>query len=139
MYQLNGNPMPLKYLFKATFQDGSVIEQTPDDRSANDPENRSQFFDALERSKNTRMTSFLLQGQGHEYAVDLTDGHFEIDGVPFRMIEGMLPYYEIVFFRRHTHDFVAGTGQETNHSIVYRLGWQCNDDGKNYQRVMEID
>jgi len=129
----------LKYLFTATFADGTVIEQTPEDRSAIDPEKRSQFFDVLEKEKQTPIVSFVLMGEGREYGVDLRDGHFEVNRLPFRMMEGVMPEYRLIFFRRHTHDFEVGSGSQTRHEVVYRIGWQCTVDGKNLQRVMEID
>jgi hypothetical protein len=135
------NPISLKYLFTATFKDGTVIEQTPDDRSVVD-EKRSRFYDVLEEAKKQQLVSFTLCGEGHTYTVDLTDGHFEVDGVSFRMIEGELPEYRIVFFRQHTHDFLMGSdGTQTpsTHTVCYRMGWQCTFNEKNYQRVMEID
>lgn len=141
--------MELKYLFIAEFQDGSVIEQEPADKSLIDPEKRSRFFDVLQQVEaGNHVVRFSLRGAGHIYTVDLIDGHFEVDGVSFKMIEGVLPEYRIVFFRRHTHSFnvnVDGEQKEVGHDIVYRMGWQCtitdpkDKEEKNYQRVMEIE
>lgn len=132
--------VPLKYLFTATFADGTTIEQTPEDRSAIDPEKRSQFFDVLERSKSVKLVAFVLKGEGREYGVDLRDGHFEIDGVPFVMHEAPIPAFELIFFRRHTHTFHQGREKNTElaHDVVYRIGWKALHD-QNYQRVMQID
>ena len=133
--------MPLKYLFTATFADGSVIEQDANDISKLDPKKRSMFYDVLAYSEKSPMVSFLLKGNGHEYKVDLQDGHFEIDGISFLMHEDILPFYRVVFFRNHTHSFNVGQvkSEEISHDIVYRMGWQSTYRGTNYQRVMQFD
>ena len=136
-------PVPLKYLFRATFADGSVIVQTPDDKSIIDPEKRSQFYDVIEMAKRKQLVAFVLEGEGHEYGVDLRDGHFEIDGVAFAMHEQPYVGFELIFFRQHTHDFEQGVQQdaqpkEVKHEIVYRFGWKLKGDQQT-QRVMQFD
>lgn len=131
----------LKYLFRATFADDSIIQQTQDDVSPNDPK-RSQFFDVLEKAKTTPLTAFVLVGEGHEYGVDLRDGHFEIDGVPFRFHEDEdYKDFRIVFWRRHRHhiEVSIARNKEVGHEIAYRIGWQCTVKGKNYEEIMQID
>jgi len=90
----------------------------------------------------SRLIFFSISDSQHIYIVDLRTGAFSVDGSPpFRMhsedeIEGP---FRLIFFRRHKHSINAEY-QELSHQIVYRLGWQANDrDGKNVQRVMEID
>lgn len=132
----------MKYLFTATYKDGSVYEQTIEDKSKREPEKRSCFFDVLEKAKEVELVSFVLKGQGIEYGVDLRDGHFEINGVPFFMHEDRtFKSFRLIFFRQHTHSFQVGndTQKEIEHKIVYRVGWQCTHNGRNYQEVMEID
>lgn len=145
----------LKYSFTATFLDGNVIEQDPDnDVSKVDPK-RSAFYDVLEHEKKSPLVSFVLKGEGHEYGVDLRDGHFEIDGVQFFMHEGhlhsmpsgkkvMMPLtaFELVFFRNHTHSFeVSQKGnQEVSHQIVYRMGWKSKARcGHDEQQIMQFN
>lgn len=128
----------LKYLFTATFEDGTVIEQTQEDRSVLDPDKRSCFYDVVEKEKESPLVKFTLKGSGHEYGVDLVDGHFEVDGLPFNMIKGTLPEYRIIYYRNVTRHFNAADGEQTGSQFMYCIGWQCTDDGKNYQRVMEI-
>lgn len=129
--------MPLKYLFTATYEDGTVFHQSPDDRSSIEPEKRSAFFDALRIGETKKMVRFELKGQGHSYAVDLKDGHFEVDGVPVRMHEDLLEGFSLIFFRKHTHTFIQETGKEIGHQTVYRIGWQV-EGPRNYQQVMQI-
>lgn len=124
----------LKYLFTCEYNDGTVFEQNEEDRSSQDPL-KSAFFDI----KHEILVKFTLTGNGHEYSVDLLDGHFEVDGVPFFMYEGELQNVRLVFFRRHRHTINTGEMEELSHIITYRIGWQANEpDGKNVQRIMEI-
>lgn len=124
----------LKYKFSALYSDGTTFMQGDDDVSATDPK-RSAFYD-IDQS---RLEAFALAGEGHTYAVDLTDGTFGIDGVPFRMHEGPLSNIRLIFFRRHTHS-INVAHKELAHETVYRLGWQgINAEGENVQRVMELD
>jgi|SRR5665213_344168 len=124
----------LKYLFTAVYKDGTTYVQTPDDRSVIEPDKRSCFFDV----KQDDVETFTLTGDGHSYLVDLRDGHFEIDGVPFQMHEEHLSDFRLVFFRRHTHQYQQSTLSELSHEMVYRMGWQCTVDGENYQEIMQI-
>lgn len=139
----------LKYLFTAVYKDGSVYQQNAEDRSVKEPDKRSCYYD-LDQDQ---LDYFVLKGEGHEYGVDLRDGHFEIDGVQFVMHEGHqrklpngrtvivpLSDFRLIFFRQHTHNFIVGQNvqKEVSHEIVYRIGWQCTVDGKNYQQVMQI-
>jgi hypothetical protein len=125
--------MPLKYLFTAEYKDGSTYEQNAEDVSLTD-EKRSSFFDI----KQDELVRFTLKGDGHEYAVDLRDGGFSIDGVSFAMHEEALADFRLVFFRAHTHHYQMDR-TELSHDIVYRLGWQCTVNGENYQRIMQIN
>lgn len=126
----------LKYLFTAGYKDGTIYQQNVEDKSITEPEKRSCFYDVDQE----KLAYFVLKGDGHEYGVDLRDGHFEIDGIKFFMHEVPLKDFRLVFFRQHTHHFnVGAVGQEeTSHEIVYRLGWQCTVNGKNYQEIMQI-
>lgn len=143
--------MPLKYLFTATFEDGSQIRQTLEDRSELEPEKRSAFYDVLKRAETTPLVSFALtehERPGTTFSVDLRDGHFEHNGVAFDVSDGLdsnekgtisaWSHRQIVFWRRHTHEVRVADGAELNHSIRYDLGWQANVGGKNYQRIIHI-
>jgi len=139
----------LKYLFVAEFIDGSVIEQTPEDRSKLDPEKRSEFYDVLQSGKELR--SFSLVGNGQKVTVDLITGLFEVNGLPILLESDKLPTlpekFTLIFYRQHTHDYNATydtkTGEqikreEAGHFIEYFIGWQCNIKGKNYQQKLAI-
>jgi hypothetical protein len=140
----------LKYLFVAVYKDGSHFQQNPEDVSAKEP-NRSAFFDVDQEN----LQAFFLVGptsaskkNQHTYLVDLTDGHFEIDGVPF----GMDPrardgsrVYKLAFFRKHRANVEVNVrsgkmGRQWEDPIVYCLGWNATDQlGQVAQRIMEID
>lgn len=136
--------MPLKYLFIATFADGSTIVQQPEDKSTIDPEKRSQFYDVLQYAEKSPIVRFELKsedgGPARTFAVDLRDGHFEVNGQAMRMHESDEAGFELIFFRQHTHDFLVSRteNKETRHKIVYRMGWKIAGN-QNYQRVMQID
>lgn len=144
----------LKYLFTATYKDGKIYQQNAEDKSLIEPEKRSCFFDIQKDINEGLVSSFVLKGEGHEYGVSLIDGHFELDGIPFFMHEGhikevngkqiLVPLkdFRLIFFRQHTRSYAvalyANEQKEIDHKVVYRMGWQCTVDGKNYQEVMQF-
>lgn len=133
--------MQLTHLFTATFENGSVIVQDEDDRSMLEPEKRSTFYDVQEKAKDSKLVSFVLSGPSHTYRVDLQDGHFEVNGVPFLMHDSEAKDFRIIFYRTHTHTFSQTIGQlpvEKTHTIAYRIGWQCELTGREHQRILGI-
>ncbi len=147
----------LKYLFTATYSDGSKLEQTQEDKSQKEPDKRSCYFDV----EHDRLIQFSLEGDGHKYSVDLRDGHFEVDGRPFFMhqIENReadpmtvpneveLKNFRLVYFRKNIRSFNAqvrdgqmGNPYEAGHQTSFLFGWQAQDaKGKNYQQVMKLN
>jgi hypothetical protein len=128
----------LKYLFAAQFNDGAMMYQTHDDVSELD-KTKSKFYDVLQKEKEVPLIAFALQGEGNQYTVDLRDGHFEINGVPFFLHEDPAENIRLVFFRRHTHDFNADS-EEENHTVEYYIGWQGNKPvtGENVKHLINI-
>lgn len=137
----------LQYLFTAFFTDGTSFEQAADDVSFLDPK-RSSFYDLLEMVKNgQKLQSFVLagldnEGKARRFGVDLLDGHFEIDGVPFWASPKNMPAipeaFKLIFFRQHTHDMDL-RGIEKSHSIRYVIGWEANLQGRTYQQTIGVD
>ena len=123
----------LKYLFIAQYNDGTEFRQNENDVSSQDSK-RSAFFDIIQE----KLVRFSLVGDGRVFSVDLTDGHFEINGIPFRMHDESIENIRLIFFRKHTHNYNLAL-EEQSHDIIYRMGWQANLHGSNTQRVMEID
>ena len=127
------NDNPMKYKFIAYYNDGTTFCQNDKDISVTD-NNRSSFYDI----DHDKLEAFSLEDKDtNSYAVNLTDGHFEINGKLFRFHDENLSGFRLIFFRRHKHTITPG--EEPIHNIVFRMGWQANTkDGKNIQRVMEI-
>lgn len=134
-----------RYKFVATYEDGTVIEQNESDISEID-EAKSRFFDVLEKAKEVKLVSFVLKGEGFEAGVDLRDGHFEINGVPFFQHRPDLdPYkdFRIIYYRT-VQRLLSQTGETISaEAVAYCIGWQVThtDAGgneKNVQRVILV-
>jgi len=108
----------LDYLFEAHFSDGTMIQQTPEDVSVVDP-TRSRFYDVAQRLDD--VVAFGFFNDQHTYAVDLRDGHFEVDGAPFFSYpKDFAPSEEtkfrLIYFRHHTHQITQGSDVE-DHTV----------------------
>src|SRR5918912_87361 len=133
----NSNPMPLKYLFTVEYLDGTTFQQNPEDVSFQDPQ-RSAFYDV----DVDKVKRFSLSDGADTYSVDLTDGHFEVNGKKLWMHDMYIDKFRLIFFRRHKHfinqevkDGEITGSEEVGHTIAYRLGWQGNEkSGKNIQQ-----
>lgn len=113
--------MNLKYLFTATFTDGSVIKQTKEDVSKVDPK-RSAFYDVLNSKKEIR--SFTLRRLFDNWSVDLKTGMFTHNGFKFQLEENLKPGKRTLeFFRQHQHD-MNREGHETDHRVTYFIGFK---------------
>lgn len=136
--------MPLKYLFSATFKDGTVIKQTQKDESATTL-GKNCFYDVLQRMSEVVKFELVEDNwlSGKKVSIDLLTGLFTVGGVEFiasdpslisnlRDVEG----FRLVYFKRHRHTLTNGV--ETNHEIEYHLGWQTTLDGKNYQQTIAL-
>ena len=123
----------LKFLFEVEYKDGTSFKQNEEDVSFVDPK-RSAFFDV----KMDDVKRFILRGE-NVFCVDLTDGHFEVNDVSFKLHEEELNDFRLIFWRQHTHTLNTKYVEKA-HEIVYKIGWQTNGkDGKNIQRIMEIN
>jgi hypothetical protein len=126
--------MTLKYLFTCHFSDGTTIRQSAEDVSQLDP-TKSAFYDVSHRLKD--VVKFVLSDGQHTCAVDLTDGHFEIDGFSFYAHEELSDAeYRLIYFRRHQHN--RAMGRVDAHSVEYFIGWQTTIDGKNCQETISL-
>lgn len=137
--------MSLKYLFNAEFRDGTVINQTEDDISSLDPK-RSQFYDVLEKTKESSLKRFELHGEGKSLIVDLVTGWFDLNGIPFRCHETLPlddPEFRLIFYREHQAKTNIVNG-EPDLKVVdditgYCVGWQTTIQGKNYKETVIIN
>lgn len=144
--KFNDESFELKYLFHCQFNDGFIFHQNELDTSVRDAL-RSAFYDlSQDKEQHGGIKRFWLEGEGHTYLVDLRDGHFEIDGVPFSIGENTPPMErELIYFRKHEHDSVMSAdpkkavpfGQGA-HRLWYFLGWQGNISGKNFQQTINV-
>lgn len=129
----------LAYLFECHFKDGSILFQTADDVSATMPE-KSAFFDVLQRIDDVEV--FGIVNDEHTYAVDLRDGHFEIDGVPFKVTgdEELTAdcTFRLVYFRRVRQTVSMGYTNMESTTVEYHIGWQTTIDGKNHQKTISV-
>lgn len=128
----------MKYLFQVTYKDGTVYLQNKEDASVTYPGSGKSCYSDL---KIDEIKSFFVFNEEHTYSVNLEDGHFEVDGVPFLMhTDPELTDYRLVYYRQHTHSFNQQSSAELSHDIVFCIGWQANDkNGKNVQRIMTIN
>lgn len=130
----------LKYLFTAVYRDGTTYKQNWQDVSVIDPTKRSCFFDV----KQDNVKEFILKSDEDIFSVNLDDGHFEVNGIPFFMHDSGLGLkdFRLIFYRQHEHKFNIngnGTKEQLSHDISYCIGWQTNDEnGMNVKRIMEV-
>ena len=124
--------MKLDFTFIAEYHNGQIYKQTPEDVSIKEPNKRSAFYD-VEQEKIKR---FSLVGKGHLITVDLTDGHFEVDG---RKIYTKVPPVKLnlLYFQRVQQ--TIGTGGESSERRRYYIGWQTKYKGKDVKYEMGID
>ena len=119
--------MKLSYLFECHLNDGTLIQQTEEDVSKTDP-TRSAYYDVVQRKAD--VVAFGIYNDDHTYAVDLHDGHFEIDGVAFNVMAGDPGLaddqtLELVYFRRHIQTMVLGAvAIEEESPVEYFIGWK---------------
>jgi len=123
-----------KYLFKALFKSGEILEQSPDDQSAT-TKGKNCFYDVLQRLNEVRAFALYNQETGEEWLTDLEDGHFEHNQSPFFIHDEELTNKRLIFFKRNS--FNALNGQPL--SVTYHLGFQSNKmDGSNVQKVIML-
>lgn len=128
----------LKYLFIVEYKDGTIYEQNLEDKPVIKTTG-SSFSDVRVED----VKKFYLVGAEHSFCVDLSDGHFEVNNIPFYMHDqGIgLKDFRLIFYRQHTHNVNIGADsfKELSHEINYCIGWQTNDEkGNNIKRIMEI-
>lgn len=125
----------LKYLFGVHYKDGTEFFQTSEDISSRDP-TRSAFYDVNQEE----VELFQLNNvEGHTYLVDLRDGHFEIDHIPFfARIPPTGAVLRLIFFRRHRRNFHVGLEgpEQLSHEVEYHFGWQTTVEGCNIQQTL---
>jgi hypothetical protein len=124
--------IPNYFHFVATFADGTQIFQNESDVSPTDPQ-KNCFFDVLERSKTGTLVSFVITDKKHAFGVDLRDGHFEVNGVPFfqhrpEFADQRYKDFRLVYFRTPKIEIDANTMEPTRGAVgSYTIGWTASD------------
>jgi len=149
----------MKYIFKAEFLDGTSYTQNHEDIPLAGLGHGSCFSDIQERVRNGEVTKFTLTGDGQVHSVDLTDGHFEVNGVPFdcasEHTRPPLSNFRVIYLRRSRRyvkqhievreidgklqPVVTGSEDAGGEVVGFKIGWQANDaKGNNYQQTIEV-
>jgi hypothetical protein len=132
----------LKYLFQANFSDGTFIQQTQDDQSTLLPE-KSAFYDVLQRQDDLVSFGLFSDETPTTWIVDLRDGHFEVNEIPF-MVYGSCGHHDptapfrLIYFRKVRRHFHIGNLEQIGMDMSFHFGWQTTVDGKNHQKVIEV-
>lgn len=154
----------LKYIFEAEFLDGTKYLQNKLDASIKFPpikneagelQGKSCMSDIQENVDAFKIKRFTLIEQGFlgkKITVDLTDGHFEVDGTDIE-VEGERPLpttnykFKLIYFRVRRPFFTTTTRISTGEIIEtkqgeyvpkYMIGWQVTISGKNYQQKILV-
>lgn len=140
--------MDIKHLYSytATFEDGTQIVH---DKEGSDASTKhvggTTFTDVIEKEKESKLISFVLHNEETSVGVDLRDGHFEINGVPFFQHRPDLPPssgykdFRIIYARTVQRFINQVSGQEVGNTTVgYTVGWQITHNGENIQRTITI-
>jgi len=137
----------LKYLFTAGYSDGEQFAQTVEDVSTKD-EKRNAFYDV----DHSRLDWFTLLGNGKAYAVDLRDGHLEIDGNKFFLGDDIVFERKLYYNKRCQADTLVKVvvGEDLiprpveyadgDQRVWFRIGWSGKDvQGKEITRFIEFE
>lgn len=128
----------MKYLFTAYYNDGTSYKQTPEDVSVTGPP-KSCYFDVKEEE----VSKFELTDGKNIYLVDLSDGHFEINNVPFYLHDKamLLTDMRLYYFRKHdvSIQIGAGTKSKQKDEIMFQFGWEAKNNGEDIKRIIEIE
>lgn len=138
----------LKYLFTAGYSDGEQFVQTKEDVSRVD-NSRNCFYDV----DHSRLDWFALNDGVNAYAVDLRDGHLEINGTKFflgdEIIKDRILYYCKRVQEDYNIDVVVGEdlvprpvkSESGDTRVWFRLGWSGINamNGEMIERFIEFE
>lgn len=137
--------VPHVYSFTATFEDGSVVELNHKEENGDFSESKeggSRFTDVLEKEKESKLISFVLHNDQISAGVDLRDGHFELNGVPFFVHRPDREFYKdfrIIYYRTIQRCIDQDSGEEIDANVTgYTVGWQVTHNGQNVQRTVTV-
>jgi len=125
----------MKFLFSALLKDGTVIQQTHEDVSQTTV-GKNAFFDVIQRLSEVAAFVLLNTENNDSYAVNLIDGHFEVNQVPFFLHNELVQNIRLIFFKRNTINFTTREVLPVQHIF----GFQCNlvETGENRKFLMTV-
>ena len=148
--------LDLKYMFGAHLASGEEVFQNAEDLSPTSA-GKNCYYDLLRHNEAGEILPcpidgvalprldieiFQLEGDGHRYVVDLRDGHFQVDDVPFFM--GPLPPANeklMLVFHYRVSQHIKTSMREgkrkreiIGRDVEYHFGWTTED--KSRQQVM---
>ena len=132
------------YSYTAAYEDGTIIQhdcKDPEGDKCLSAEQGSRFTDVLNKGKESKLTSFVLHNDKQTVGVDLRDGHFEFNGVPFWQHRPDLNNYtdfRIIYYRTVRHSMHQQTRETSGEILWYVLGWQVTFEGKNVEKIVLI-
>jgi len=136
---------PLTHLFVAHFLDGSVISQTPEDKSRT-REGGSTYTDVLakiESEPSNPLVSFAIYNSSKCIAVDLVDGHFELRNAIANLDDGGPVFGEpLVLYVQPSVASIPIGAKDGRFTVVYNRVVQADfitwmEDGKQYTKQGE--
>lgn len=126
--------------FQADFKNKTTYIQNGNDESV-DVKGKNSFYDILQRMDEVSQFH-IVKDDGTRYTVDLTDGHFEVNGVSFIIHD---QHYtprkmKLIYFKEMHQNFKVG-GDEPYEIRVnrYFMGWECNENDKNTKVTIAIE
>lgn len=149
---------PLRWLFVAEFDDGTLIKQTQEDkgtiRKGDNP--GSAYTDVIETQKKKKLVAFHLEHveTGERASVYLETGAFVINNTPFHAHDQFfeaagkdlrLIYHRETRVEQNTPTTVQADGSikedeatERHYTNRYFIGWQTTVAGKNRQATIAV-
>ncbi len=130
-------------MFEATFTDGHMIRQHPEDRYSKHVEgaehNLSSFTDVQDYMKHTPLQFFALVGQDRQiFAVSLETGEFFVNGTTFYLDQPLeeLKNRKLIYFR--TNRMNMQTHEKYTHAFNFGYEGKHPESGKIVKKVVTI-
>lgn len=131
----------LKKLFRATFANGEIYDQNPENKSIL-LERKSCFTDILHLSQNNPITLFELHCEGFTAQINLINGEIKIHSPSSLVIiperPGLVDFRPVYFICRSVN--TCGGNIKSVGVDGFNIGWQANDEkGNNVQNIIFVN
>ena len=126
--------MENEFDWSAELTDGTIIKEI-------DCEGKEHLFKEV-LDNIDKLKTLTLSWEDKFATVDLTNGHFNINGedVAFGGLSDRTGVkYRVIYFKRVRQTMSTDLRHKGVKNIKYHLGYQITIDGKNYQRILQID